>query len=62
MVPRTRLVEHRKNVDNMNNEKYKRRVNKIMSHFTKSALTIENHTIEWEGAKIIDKETKESDK
>ena len=58
---KTRLGEHRKDVDNTNNEKYTRSGKRLMSNFNKSALTdhatTEIHIIDWEGAKIIDKES-----
>ena len=56
-----RLDEHRtRRQCNMNNEKYTRSEKKIMSTFNKSAITdhvmTENYIIDWDCAKIIDKE------
>ena len=58
---KTRLEEHRKDVDNTKNEKYTRSGKKrLMSTINKSALTdhatTENHIIDWEGVNIVDKE------
>ena len=58
---KTRVEEHRKDVDNMKKEKYTRSGKKrLMSTINKSALTdhatTENHIIDWEGVKIVDKE------
>ena len=56
---KTRLDEHRKDADNMNNEKYTRSGKKI-NVLNKSALTdhatTESHITDWEGAKVTDKE------
>ncbi|KAI0220012.1 hypothetical protein LSAT2_028453 [Lamellibrachia satsuma] len=58
---KTRLEEHRKDVDNTKKEKYTRSGKKrLMSTINKSALTdhvtTENHIIDWEGVSIVDKE------
>ena len=58
---KTRLEEHRKDVDNTKKEKYTRSGKKrLMSTINKSALTdhatTENHIIDWEGVNIVDKE------
>ena len=58
---KTRLEEHRKDVDNTKKEKYTRSGKKrLMSTINKSALidhaTTENHIVDWEGVNIVDKE------
>ena len=58
---KTRLEEHRKDVDNTKKEKYTRSGKKrLMSTINKSTptdhLSAENHIIDWEGVKIVDKE------
>ena len=58
---KTRLEEHRKDVDNTKKDKYTRSGKKrLMSTINKSALTdhatTENHIIDWEGVNIVDKE------
>ena len=58
---KTRLEEHRKDVDNTKKQKYTRSGNKrLMSTINISALTdhakTENHIIDWEGEKIVDNE------
>ena len=58
---KTRLEEHRKDVDNTKKDKYTRSgKKKFMSTIHKSALTdhatTENHIIDWEGVNIVDKE------
>ena len=58
---KTRLDEHRKDVDNTNNETYTRSGKRLMSNFNKSALTdhatTENHIVD--EFFIIDKTVKQ---